>query len=46
MDHNVEITEVAAGYETPVVLDVGAVVVVTLGTQTFDTAADSQYKTS
>ncbi|MEN8652251.1 lasso RiPP family leader peptide-containing protein [Streptomyces sp. 21So2-11] len=46
MDQNVEITEVAAGYEAPVVLDAGAVVAVTLGTQTFDTSDDTQYKTS
>jgi hypothetical protein len=31
-------------YVAPVVLDAGAVVVVTLGTQNFDTADDTQYK--
>ncbi|WP_329148453.1 lasso RiPP family leader peptide-containing protein [Streptomyces sp. NBC_01456] len=31
-------------YSTPVVLDAGDVVEVTLGTNTFDTADDTQYK--
>ncbi|MGD9482901.1 hypothetical protein WDH52_06500 [Streptomyces sp. TRM70308] len=31
-------------YQAPVVLDAGAVVVVTLGTNGFDTADDTQYK--
>ncbi|MFI1864805.1 lasso RiPP family leader peptide-containing protein [Streptomyces jumonjinensis] len=33
-----------AVYEPPVVLDAGAVVEVTLGTETFDTADDTEYK--
>ncbi|MEU3633033.1 MULTISPECIES: lasso RiPP family leader peptide-containing protein [Streptomyces] len=31
-------------YQAPVVLDAGAVVEVTLGTNNFDTADDTQYK--
>ncbi|MEU3959407.1 hypothetical protein AB0F42_06250 [Streptomyces buecherae] len=31
-------------YQAPVVLDAGAVVVVTLGTNQFDTADDTEYK--
>lgn len=31
-------------YQAPVVLDAGNVVEVTLGTQNFDTADDTQYK--
>ncbi|GHJ35133.1 hypothetical protein [Streptomyces sp. TS71-3] len=31
-------------YEAPVVLDGGAVVMVTLGTNNFDTADDTEYK--
>ncbi|MFL4910674.1 lasso RiPP family leader peptide-containing protein [Streptomyces sp. MMS24-I2-30] len=31
-------------YQAPVVLDAGDVVVVTLGTNTFDTADDTEYK--
>ncbi|MGW1326425.1 hypothetical protein ACWD64_28250 [Streptomyces antibioticus] len=33
-------------YEAPVVLDAGAVVTTTLGTNTFDTADDTEYKNS
>lgn len=31
-------------YEAPVVLDAGSVVTVTLGTNSFDTADDTEYK--
>lgn len=34
----------APAYEAPVVLDAGSVVEVTLGTENFDTADDTQYK--
>ncbi|MEU8914649.1 MULTISPECIES: lasso RiPP family leader peptide-containing protein [Streptomyces] len=38
MEHPTEV------YEAPVVLDAGDVVTVTLGTQPFDTADDTEYK--
>lgn len=37
-------TTAAPVYVAPVVLDAGAVVEVTLGTENFDTADDTQYK--
>jgi hypothetical protein len=39
-----EHTTQTPAYQAPVVLDAGDVVEVTLGTQTFDTADDTQYK--
>ncbi|MEV1040526.1 lasso RiPP family leader peptide-containing protein [Streptomyces sp. NPDC050204] len=37
-------TTQTSAYQAPVVLDAGDVVEVTLGTQNFDTADDTQYK--
>ncbi|MEV4442848.1 hypothetical protein AB0K09_28310 [Streptomyces sp. NPDC049577] len=34
----------APAYEAPVVLDAGKIVAVTLGTNNFDTADDTEYK--
>ncbi|MET7904625.1 lasso RiPP family leader peptide-containing protein [Streptomyces sp. NPDC005336] len=41
MEHT---TQTPTVYQAPVVLDAGDVVEVTLGTQNFDTADDTQYK--
>ncbi|WP_276204796.1 hypothetical protein [Streptomyces hirsutus] len=42
MDHST--TQVTPVYQAPVVLDAGVVVTVTLGTNNFDTADDTEYK--
>ncbi|MFE3124494.1 lasso RiPP family leader peptide-containing protein [Streptomyces hydrogenans] len=39
-----EVEIVTPAYEAPVVIAVGTVAEVTLGTQSFDTADDTQYK--
>ncbi|MFH8993213.1 lasso RiPP family leader peptide-containing protein [Streptomyces sp. NPDC017940] len=41
---NLTPTPVTPVYEAPLVLDAGEVVAVTLGTNSFDTADDTEYK--